>query len=185
MPMYDPPHPGEMVRDVLEDEEVGWTVTECARRLGVARNTLSRLLHGRIGISPKMALALERAGWSSADHWMRIQAAWDLARARRELDAAQDVRLSWPYRPSAWLTRVAHQPPAADAAPEAAAGWEFVPISPTFVHSRAKGLIRRPKRMVAREFIPAVAVAMLCRPRILRRSRPRVLPHRHRRAQHA
>lgn len=88
MPMYDPPHPGEMIRDILEDEEVGWTVTECARRLGVARNTLSRLLHGRIGISPKMALALERAGWSSADHWMRIQAAWDLARARRELDAA-------------------------------------------------------------------------------------------------
>ena len=67
MPMYDPPHPGEMIRDILEDEEVGWTVTECARRLGVARNTLSRLLHGRIGISPKMALALERAGWSSAE----------------------------------------------------------------------------------------------------------------------
>ena len=79
---------------MIIDEEVGWTVTECARRLGVARNTLSRLLHGRIGISPKMALALERAGWSSADHWMRIQAAWDLARARRELDAAWDVRLS-------------------------------------------------------------------------------------------
>ena len=88
MPMYDPPHPGKMIRDILEDEEVDWTVTECARRLGVARNTLSRLLHGRIGISPKMALVLERAGWSSADRWMRIQAACDLARTRRELDAA-------------------------------------------------------------------------------------------------
>ena len=88
MPMYDPPHPGEMIRDILEDEDVGWTVTECARRLGVTRNTLSRLLHGRIGISPKMALALERVGWSSADHWMRVQAAYDLARARREVDAA-------------------------------------------------------------------------------------------------
>ena len=88
MPMYDPPHPGEMIRDILEDEDVGWTVTECARRLGVTRNTLSRLLHGRIGISPKMALDLERVGWSSADHWMRVQAAYDLARARREVDAA-------------------------------------------------------------------------------------------------
>lgn len=66
--MYDPPHPGEMLRDILDDEEVGWTVTECARRLGVARNTLSRLLHGRIGVSPKMALALERIGWGNADH---------------------------------------------------------------------------------------------------------------------
>ena len=88
MSMYDPPHPGEMIRDILDDEEVGWTVTDCARRLGVARNTLSRLLHGRIGISPKMALALERIGWGNADHWMRVQAAHDLAQARRGLDAA-------------------------------------------------------------------------------------------------
>ena len=88
MSMYDPPHPGEMIRDILDDEEIGWTVTECARRLGVARNTLSRLLHGRIGVSPKMALALERIGWGNADHWMRVQAAYDLARARRGLDAA-------------------------------------------------------------------------------------------------
>ena len=79
MPMYDPPHPGEMIRDILEDKEVCWTVTECARHLDVARNTLSRLLNGRIGISPRMALALERIGWSNADHWMRLQAAYDLA----------------------------------------------------------------------------------------------------------
>ena len=88
MSMYNPPHPGEMIRDILDDEEIGWTVTECARRLGVARNTLSRLLHGRIGVSPKMALAMERIGWGNADHWMRVQAAYDLALARRGLDAA-------------------------------------------------------------------------------------------------
>ena len=82
MPMYDPPHPGEMIRDILEDEEVGWTVTECAKRLDVARNTLSRLLNGRLGISPRMALALENIGWSNADHWMRLQAAYDLAQER-------------------------------------------------------------------------------------------------------
>ena len=56
--------------------------------LDVARNTLSRLLHGRIGVSPKMALAMERIGWGNADHWMRVQAAYDLALARRGLDAA-------------------------------------------------------------------------------------------------
>ena len=89
MPMYDPPHPGEMIRDILEDKEVGWTVTECAQRLDVARNTLSRLLNGRIGISPRMALALERIGWSNADHWMRLQSAYDLAQERRKnADAA-------------------------------------------------------------------------------------------------
>ena len=89
MPMYDPPHPGEMIRDILEDEEVSWTVTECAQRLDVARNTLSRLLNGHLGISPRMALALERIGWSNADHWMRLQAAYDLAQERRKsADAA-------------------------------------------------------------------------------------------------
>ena len=84
MPMYNPPHPGEMIRDILEDEDVGWTVTECARRLGVTRNTLSRLLNGHLGISPRMALALGRIGWGSADHWMRLQAAYDLEQERRK-----------------------------------------------------------------------------------------------------
>ena len=54
----------------------------------VARNTLSRLLNGRLGISPRMALALERIGWSTADHWMRLQAAYDLAQERRKQAAA-------------------------------------------------------------------------------------------------
>ena len=88
MPMYAPPHPGEMIRDILEDEDVGWTVTECARRLGMARNTLSRLLNGHIGISPGLALAMERIGWGDADHWMRVQAAYDLAQARKRENAA-------------------------------------------------------------------------------------------------
>ena len=84
MPMYDPPHPGEMIRDILEDEEVGWTVTECAQRLNVTRNTLSRVLNGRLGISPRLALSLENLGWSNADHWMRLQAAYALAQERRK-----------------------------------------------------------------------------------------------------
>ena len=86
MAMYDPPHPGLMVRDSVE--AVGWTVTETAQRLGVARNSLSRLLNGHVGISPHMALALERIGWSNASHWMRLQAAYDLARARRQQETA-------------------------------------------------------------------------------------------------
>ena len=86
MPMHDPPHPGLMVRDSVE--AVGWTVTETAEHLGVTRNSLSRLLNGRVGISPQMALALERLGWSNASHWMRLQAAYDLARARRQEETA-------------------------------------------------------------------------------------------------
>ena len=63
-------------------------MTACALRLGVTRNTLSRLLNGRAGVSPAMALALERLGWSNADHWMRMQASYDLARERRKQTTA-------------------------------------------------------------------------------------------------
>ena len=86
MPMYNPSHPGELIRDSLEAE--GWTVTECAARLGVARHTLSRLLNGHAGVSPAMALALERIGWSDAEHWMRMQVSYDLAQERRKQAAA-------------------------------------------------------------------------------------------------
>lgn len=86
MPMYDPAHPGGAIRANLE--ELGWTVTECARKLGVSRNTLSRLLNERTGISPAMALGLERIGWSNADFWMRVQAGYDLAQERLRREAA-------------------------------------------------------------------------------------------------
>lgn len=86
MRMYDPAHPGEIVRDNIKAE--GWTVTEGAVRLGVSRITLSRLLNGRVGVSAAMALALERLGWGTADHWVRMQGSYDLARERRRQAAA-------------------------------------------------------------------------------------------------
>ena len=81
-PMLNPPHLGELIRESMD--EVGWTVTETAERLGCERGTLSRLLNGRAGVSASMALALEDIGWGSAEHWMRMQASYELAQARRE-----------------------------------------------------------------------------------------------------
>ena len=75
-----PTHPGTGIRDDLA--ELGWTVTEAARRMRVRRENLSMLIHGQIGISPKMALALERVGISNAEFWMRRQAGYDLAQER-------------------------------------------------------------------------------------------------------
>lgn len=86
MPMLNPMHPGELLFDMLKDNAAAGTapasITDLAKQLGFARTTLSRLLHARIGISPAMALALEGIGWNEADHWMRLQAAYDLAQAR-------------------------------------------------------------------------------------------------------
>ena len=85
-PMLRPPHLGELVRESME--EVGWNVTETAARLGCERGTLSRLLNGRAGVSANMALALEGIGWGTAEHWMRMQASYELAQARRHRETA-------------------------------------------------------------------------------------------------
>ena len=84
--MLNPPHLGELIRESME--EVGWNVTGTAGRLGCERGTLSRLLNGRAGVSATMALALEDIGWGTAEHWIRMQASYELAQARRERVAA-------------------------------------------------------------------------------------------------
>ena len=89
-PMLNPPHLGELIRESME--EVGWNVTETAARLGCERGTLSRLLHGKAGVSANMALALEAIGWGTADHWMRMQASYELSQARRERGWQEDIR---------------------------------------------------------------------------------------------
>ena len=64
-------------------------MTETAARLGCERGTLSRLLNGKAGISANMALALEDIGWGTADHWMRMQASYELAQARQDRAATK------------------------------------------------------------------------------------------------
>ncbi len=80
--MKNPPHPGNSIKEACLDAS-GLNVTAGAAVLGVARHTLSRVINGQAGISPEMAIRLEMAGWSNADHWLRLQAAYDLAQARK------------------------------------------------------------------------------------------------------
>jgi len=80
--MKSPPHPGHAIKDACLDP-LNLSVTEGAKVLGVARHTLSRVINGQAGISPEMAISLEKAGWSNADHWLRLQTAFDLAKARQ------------------------------------------------------------------------------------------------------
>lgn len=82
MPMMNPPHPGHSIRDACL-EPLGLSVTDAAGVLGVARHTLSRVINGHAGISADMAIRLEKAGWSNAGHWLRLQTAYELAQARR------------------------------------------------------------------------------------------------------
>ena len=85
-PMLNPPHLGELIRESMDD--AGWNITETGARLGCERGTLSRLLNGKAGVSATMALALEELGWGTADHWMRMQASYELAQARLQRNGA-------------------------------------------------------------------------------------------------
>ena len=87
-PMLNPPHLGELIRESMK--ETGWNVTDTAVHLGCERGTLSRLLNGKAGVSANMALALEAIGWGTAEHWMRMQASYELAQARRNQAATGD-----------------------------------------------------------------------------------------------
>lgn len=84
-----PPHPGRIVRQECL-EALDLSVTEGAKALGVTRQTLNNLVNERAGISPEMAIRLERAFGSTADTWLRMQVAYDLAQARRK-EVALDV----------------------------------------------------------------------------------------------
>ncbi len=93
MPMKNPPHPGLSVRhDCLEP--LGLSVTEAARKLGVSRKQLSDIVNGRSGISPEMAIRLDKAFGGGANTWYRLQAAYDLARAMKRADRIKVERLT-------------------------------------------------------------------------------------------
>ena len=93
MPMKKPPHPGLSVRhDCLEP--LGLSVTEAAKRLGVSRKQLSDVLNGHSGISPEMAIRLDKAFGGGAETWLRLQAAYDLAQALRHADQNKVERLT-------------------------------------------------------------------------------------------
>jgi len=80
--MHNPPHPGEVLADTVLGEG-GMTVSEFARRLGVSRVALSRVVNGRAAISAEMALRLSDALGGSPESWLHMQVAYDLWHASR------------------------------------------------------------------------------------------------------
>jgi addiction module HigA family antidote len=81
MPMKNPPHPGVGLKDDIE--ALGLSVADAAVGLDVTRQQLYRILRGESAISPEMAIRLEKGIGGTAEGWLRMQAAHDLARARK------------------------------------------------------------------------------------------------------
>ena len=81
--MHNPPHPGEILQDtVLAEGRI--TISEFARKLGVSRVALSRVVNGRAAVSADMALRLAAAVGGSAESWLQMQSAYDLWQALKK-----------------------------------------------------------------------------------------------------
>jgi len=83
MPMKNPPHPGRSIRAACL-EPLGLSVKEGAKVLGVTRQALNNVVNGKAAISPEMAIRLAKAFGSTAETWLRMQLAYDLAVARKD-----------------------------------------------------------------------------------------------------
>ena len=93
MAMKNPPHPGLSVRhDCIEP--LGLTISDAAKRLGVSRKQLSDIVNCHAGISPEMAIRLDKAFGGGAETWYRLQAAYDLAQAMKHADKIKVRRLA-------------------------------------------------------------------------------------------
>lgn len=90
MSMYNPPHPGEVIRELCIDP-LGLSVTEAAKGLGVSRKALSELLNGKSGISPLMAIRLSKGFGGTPESWLKQQVAYDLWRAQQNADNIEVV----------------------------------------------------------------------------------------------
>lgn len=92
MIMKNPPHPGRIIRDECLPE-LELKVGEAAKALGVSRQTLDKIINERGSVTPEMAIRLEKVFGSSADMWLRLQTAYDLAHAReREQEIVATIR---------------------------------------------------------------------------------------------
>jgi addiction module HigA family antidote len=98
MNMFDPAHPGELIRETIEGlkEETGekLTVQQVAVGLGTTRKTLSAIINGKQSISPEMSIRLSKAFNTTAEFWLHAQENYDLSQARKRVDIKQ-VKVFW------------------------------------------------------------------------------------------
>lgn len=92
MAMKTPPHPGELLKDNVD--ELGLSVAEAAKGLGVTRQQLYNVINGKSAITPEMAVRLEKALGGTADLWLRMQVNYDLAQVRRRDRSIKVTRLA-------------------------------------------------------------------------------------------
>jgi addiction module HigA family antidote len=102
MVMFNPAHPGELIREMIEGlrEETGQrlTIEEVAAGVQTTRKTLSAIINGKQSVTPEMAIKLAASFKNTTpEFWLRVQENYDLAQARPKVDTKQN-RIFWPVR---------------------------------------------------------------------------------------
>ena len=90
--MKNPIHPGQLVKTSLDN--LGVTVTDAAKGIGVDRQILYNIIAGRTRVSPEMAIRFEKAFSGKADTWLKMQVNYDLAQMRKRASSIVVERLS-------------------------------------------------------------------------------------------
>ncbi|MPV86902.1 HigA family addiction module antitoxin [Ostreibacterium oceani] len=99
MRMHNPPHPGEVLKGLYLDE-LGLSITDAATALGMPRSALSEIVHGKRGISSRVAIKLATAFGGSAQSWLNMQSQYDLWQAEQTY-GGEDVKKLVEQRPDA------------------------------------------------------------------------------------
>lgn len=94
MKMYNPAHPGEILKELYLDP-LNLTVTEAAKGLQVTRKTLSMIVNGRASVSPEMALKLAKAFDTTPQSWLNLQQQYNLWQLEQEVDVSKVKVFSW------------------------------------------------------------------------------------------
>ncbi len=99
MPMYNPAHPGELIRETIEaireETGMGLTIEEVATGLATTRKTLSTIMNGKQNVSPEMAVKLAAAFKNTTpEFWLRVQNNYDLAKAKKKVKISS-IKVFW------------------------------------------------------------------------------------------
>jgi addiction module HigA family antidote len=92
MEMKNPVHPGLLVKECLDD--LGLSVAEAAKGLGITRQQLHNVIAGRSNVTPEMAIRFEKAFGGTADTWLRMQMNYDLVQMRKHAASIAVERLT-------------------------------------------------------------------------------------------
>lgn len=93
MSMYNPPHPGEFIREVYL-EPFHLSARQVAAKLKVSPSTFNRLLNGESNVTPEMALRLSKTLGRSPESWLMLQHNYDLWQAKQRINLAEVEKLA-------------------------------------------------------------------------------------------